>query len=883
MPCILLMCGFVYGQTKPIKNKKPAKSKPNPTVIAKDTISSPPDSLLMTVDEEPIDPLDTVQIRISKDAIKSTVTYEARDSMPYDAVNKIFYMYGKAKVTQDNITLEADFIKADLNSNVITAMGTKDSLGHPVGKPVFKEDATEYRADVIKYNTRTKKGYLSEFRTQEGEGYIHGSDVGKTSDNQFDIKDAKYTTCNLDSPHYHIAATRIKVIPNDKIVTGPANLQFESVPTPLLLPFGIFSIKRGQSSGVIIPTYGNSGDRGYFLRDGGYYFGLGDKADYRLTGSFYTNQSWALNNGLRYANRYRSAGDISFNYAYNKFNEEFDPNYQISKDFLFSWNHRTDPKSKPNRTFNASVNIVSVNPSGSSYLQNNSYNPANIVNNQLNSSISYNKGFKNGKYNLTANGRLSQNTSTRDVLITLPDITFTVSSFNPLKPKQKSVADKWYENISMNYSTSFRNQINTKDSILFRSWDRNEFAKFYDTAGNYGMAHSLPIQTSFKVLKYYTLSTSVTMNEYWYGQTIRKDTLNGGVNITRVNGFERAFTYTPRVGLNTRYYGMKYFAGSKIKAIRHVVSPSVDFSYNPDYGQPKYGYYQSYTDKNGKEVKYSIFEQGIVGRPGTGRQGNVGFSVDNNIEMKVNKGKDTAQKETKIQIFETIRMGGSYNLFADSLNLSPINFSARTKLFKNVVVNAGANLDPYQNSIITTEGVKQVYRINTFYVDGGGKLGLITDGHIDLTSSFNANTFKKKTTTRKMYEGELKYINDRPEDYYDFNIPWTLNINYSIRYSRYNNLNNPATTNYVQTLNFNGDFNLTSNWKIGYTSGYDIKNKQITFTSIDFIRQLHCWEFKLNWIPIGTRQSFLFTINVKSSLLQDLKMTKRRDWFDRRI
>ncbi|MES2560953.1 MAG: putative LPS assembly protein LptD [Bacteroidota bacterium] len=882
------MCCFVYGQNTPVKSKKAPKPKqgkvtqPVRTVIDSATIV-PNDSNMLTLQVEE-EPEDTTPMRISKDAISAPVKYTARDSMPYDALNKTFYLYGEAKVTQGDLTLEADFIKIELEKNLVTAMGTKDTAGNLIGKPVFKQAGTEYRAERIKYNFKTKKGYLSEFRTKEGEGYIHGHDVAKDEDNNFGIEDAKYTTCNLDSPHYHIAATRIKVIPEKKVITGPANLQIEHIPTPLVLPFGIFSIKRGQASGVIVPTYGSSDDRGYFLRDGGYYFGLGEHLDYRLTGSIYTNQSWALNNGIRYSNRYHFGGDIVVNYAYNRFNEELDPGFRISKDFVVQWNHRSDPKAVPGSSFTANVNVSSVNDLGSSYFANNSYNPSNIVTNQLNSSIAYNKSFKGGKYNLSTTARMSQNTATRAVTLSLPDINFNITNFAPFKPKYKSVADKWYENITMSYTTSFRNSINTKDSILFRSWSSSEFARFYDTAGSYGMVHSVPIQTSFKIMKFYTLSTSLSLQEYWYGQTIRKDTLNGSVVSRNVNGFERAFTFEPRVGLNTRYYGIKNFARGKISAIRHVAIPTVGFSYTPDYSDASWGYYRSYTNAQGQEVKYSIFERGIAGGPGAGRRGNVEFSLDNNLEMKVRRGKDTAMKEEKIQIFETFRVGGAYNLFADSLNLSKINISARTKLFKNISVNATANMDPYVNEISTLPaGTKIITRINTFYWNKQRSLGLITDGSVGVNATFNRDVFKSKTSTKKRYEGELKYMNDAPGEYYDFNVPWNLNVNYSINYNKFNTLNDPTGTNFTQTLNFSGDVNLTSQWKIGYSSGYDIQNKQLTFTSIDFVRQLHCWEFKLNWIPIGFRQSFLFTINVKSSLLQDLKMTRRRDWFDRQI
>jgi hypothetical protein len=880
------MCGFVYAQNTQPKKPKPKKAPKTNQPIIKDTASIVPDTLPTVIEEAEFDPMDTVTMRESKQSIKSKVTYDARDSMPYDAVNKVFYLYGNAKITQDDLTLTAEFIKADLNTHLVVANGIKDTAGNLKGKPVFKQGATEYKAEVIKYNTQTKRGYLSEFRTKEGEGYIHGQDVGKTEDNQFNIQDAKYTTCNLDSPHFHIAASRIKVIPDKKIVTGPANLQIENIPTPLLLPFGIFSIKKGQASGVIIPTYGNSIDRGYFLRDGGYYFGLGEHLDYRLTGSFYSNTSWALNNALRYANRYRFAGDLMYNYNHNIFYEEFDPNYTRSNDFLFSWNHRSDPKARPNTTFTSSVNIMSVSQDGRTYTENNSYNPTNIVTNQLNSSISFNKGFKNGKYNFSTNANMSQNTATRDVIITFPAATFTVSSFTPFKSKYKSVADKWYENISVGYTANAKNQVTTKDSILFGGGvDNKNLSTFLDTASRYGMIQNVPIRTSFKILKFYTLGADVNLNEYWYGKTIRKDTFNNGTLNRNVNGFERALTYSPSLSLNTRYYGIKNFSKGKIAAIRHVVSPTIGASYAPDFSEDQYGYYRSYTNAQGQQIKYSIFEGGIVGGPSIGRQGNLNFGLDNNIEMKVRRGKDTAQKEEKIQIFERLALNGSYNFLADSLKLSVIRLNAQTKLFKNISVLANASFDPYVNQIITgANGFKNVVRVDQFYYHNQSKLGLFTDGTIGLNATLNPKVFNKKASEKKQFEDELKYINDNINEYYDFNIPWNLTIYYSVGYNRYQNLNDPTQSNYTQTLNFNGDFNLTSNWKIGYNSGYDIKNKQLNpYTSIDIIRQLHCWEFKFNWFPIGPRQSFLFTINVKSSLLQDLKLTRRRDWNDRRI
>lgn len=879
---LVLMCSVVYAQ-KP-KTAPKAKPKPiTPAVVATplDTVKSKvvpnPDTLSgeFVAEEEK----DTTELRLAKSALKTKVKYSAKDSIIYNAQNQEVFLYGQAKVIYDDLTLDADFIKIELNKTLVHATGVTDSSGYTHGTPVFNQGGNEYKVQRVSYNYRSKKGYLSELRTKEGEGYVKGTDVIRSPDNEFGIRESYYTTCDLDTPHFHIQAARLKIIPDKKIITGSANLRIEGMPTPLVLPFGLFSIKKGQSSGIIIPTYGSSLNRGFFLRGGGYYFGLGEKADYMLTGDIYSQGSWALNNLLRYNTRYRFNGQLGVNYANNKFGAIDDPTFYQKNDFRVNWIHNVDPKARPGTYFGANVNFVS-----NSYLANNSYVPQNITSNQIVSSVNYSRSFGGGKYNLTSSASLSQNLQTRQLNVALPNITFTVSSFSPFKAKSKPTADKWYENITTNYTMNFRNEINTYDSLLFSDRKRSEFARFYDTTGRYGIQHALPIQTSFKILKHYTLSAGVQLNEVWYMQSVNKTYNNGLVTTDRESGFVRAFTYQPRVGINTRIYGLKNFNGKTFKAIRHVISPTADFTYTPDYGSAAWGYYRSYQDTLGKITKYSIFERGIFGGPGLGRQGNVGFGIDNNLEIKVMRGKDTARKEEKIQIFETFRIGSFYNIFADSLNLAPITLNARTKLFKNVTINANAVLDPYKNETITsTSGFKSIVRTKDFYWNDN-KLGVITNANLALSASFNPQTFKRtEGATAQKYANEWKYVNANPLDYYDFNIPWNLNVNYTLQYARYNNLNNPLTSNVVQTFNFSGDLNLTKNWKIAATSGYDLKNKQITFTTIDFVRDLHCWTFKLTWIPIGFRQSFFFQINVRSSVLQDLKLTRRREWFDRAL
>jgi len=894
IPLLMLMCSFAYSQNaNPSKSKKP---KPKAKKTEKVMLDSSAlfenralvDSLFMESLEKP-DPMDTVKLRRSKNALKSSVKYTAKDSIVYSADKKVVYLYGDAKVFYQDLSLKADFIKIELDKSTLTATYTIDTAKQRVGVPKFKQGSQEYTADRIAYNYQSKRGFLSEFKTKEGEGFVRGKDVMKNEDNEFGIKHSTYTTCDADTPHFYITANKLKVIPEKKVVGLWPNLVIEGVSTPLIFPFAIFPLKKGQSSGIVIPTYGNDNSRGIFLRGGGYYFGLGDHADLQLTGDIYSNTSWGEHTVFKYSNRYHYSGNLVLNYAQNQYGLPEDPGYRTDNGFEIRWMHMQDGKARPGSNFSANVNIVSNSAKSGSYLSTNSYNPTNIISNQMNSSISFSKSMKNGMYNFTSSAGLTQNLTTHDINVSLPNVNFSTSTFYPFKSKYKPVADKWYENITANYSTQFRNEFASKDTLLFVNRSATEFNNFYDSTGRFGVMHTLPVQTSFKVMKYFTLSARVTMNDYWYFQTIRRelDTTDKGNPklVTRtVNGFQNAFTYLPSLSLNTKYYGMKLFKSGPISAIRHVVSPTVGLSYSPDFSDPKYGYYRTHTDVYGVVQKYTIFERGIFGYPGAGKQGNLDFGVDNNLEVKIWKGKDTARKEEKITLLESFRIGGAYNFFADSLKLSMLSISARTRLFKNISINTSSLLDPYVNVTDNVNGYNYLRRINTLYFVQDKSLGIIKSANVGLSASFNQDFLKGKSTTDKHgYEGEKKYINDFPSEYLDFNIPWTLTLNYTVGYDKYATLNNPAGSNIIQTLYYSGDFNLTKKWKIAYMSGYDIKNMQPTITSINITRDLHCWEFKFDWIPFGPRQSFLFTIHAKSSVLQDLKQTKRREWYDRTI
>jgi len=873
-------------KTKKVKAKLQVEKAKSDSLnkIGKDSIAIK--GFIIPEDTSSFDPMDTTHLKRSKNALTKSVKYNCHDSIVYYSGKKMIYLHSDAKVFYDDLTLTADYITIQTDKNLVTALPTTDTSGKLVGMPKFKQGQQEFSMYKIQYNFGTKRAALSNLRTREGEGFIIGNQVIKNEFNELGIRNSSYTTCDADTPHFGITAARLKVIPDKKVVALWPNLVIEGINTPLVFPFAIFPIKKGQSSGLIIPQYGmDISRRGFSLRAGGYYWGLGEHADLQLTGDIYSNLSWGGHSVFRYSNRYHFNGNMTFNYADNQWGLPEDPGFRKDQAFELRWQHQQDPKARPGTNFSANVNLAS-----SSYLANNSYNPANIITNQLSSSIAFSKSMGGGKYNFTTNASVAQNTTTRDINIAFPNFNFSVSSFNPLKPKYKTVADKWYENINMSYNVQFSNQFTSKDSLLFKSRTATDLNAYYDSTGKFGMVHTLPISTTFKLFKNYTLSTQIAITDYMYYKTVRKtidstNKENKHVVTQNVDGFQNGITYRPNVSLSTKFYGMAQFKRGPISAFRHVVTPTVGLSYVPDFSDPSYGYYRTYKDATGKDVKYSIFEGGLFGSPGMGKQGNIDFGVDNNLEMKVWKGKDTARKEEKVQLLSSLRAGGSYNLFADSLKLSMISLSASTRLFKNVSLNASSSLDPYVNVIDTARGYKSVRRINAFYLADRAIPGIIRTASIGVSASFNPALFKSANSTKEKdgYAGELKYLNDFPSEYVRFDVPWSLTVNYTVGYDMYANLNNPSMDKFVQTLNYSGDFSLTKKWKVSYSSGYDFRSKQVSFTSINLIRDLHCWEFRFDWIPFGPRQSFLFTIKVKASMLQDLKQTKRREWFDRTI
>ncbi len=795
---------------------------------------------------------DSLKAGISNE-IKSKVHYTATDTIDFDVDSEMVYMYNDAQVIYEDIELKAAYIEVNWNSKNVFSAGLRDTAGGIYGKPVFKQSNDAFKADTMRYNFDTKKGKVYNITTQQGEGYIHGEIVKKMDESSY-IKFGKYTTCELDSPHYYIGANKLKVIPNNKIVTGPAYLVINDVPTPAAIPFGMFPNKKGRSSGIVFPTYGESTQLGFFLKNGGYYFGLGEHVDMELTGDIYSLGSWAAHAYSRYANRYHYNGSVAFNYSIIKQSEKELPDYSRSKEFFIRWNHSQDAKARPSSVFSANVNAGS-----SDYYQKNISSANNYLTNTFSSSISFSKTFKRG--NITSAITHSQNSATKIVTLTAPSVGIGLNTIYPFMKKETQGTPRWYEKIGVSYSGNLQNQSQTPDSIFFK----NEMLKRFRN----GMQHTVPIATSLKVLKYFTLSPSFNYSENWYLETVRKNFVNDSLITDTVKGFRSARRYEASAGMSTRVYGMLNFRNSKIKAIRHVMSPSVSYSYHPDFGKKKFGYYKDVqTDTLGNISRYSIFEQTIFGGPTQGKSGTIGIGIDNNLEMKLAPKSDTTEAR-KIKIFESVSVSTSYNTAVDSFNWAPISLSARTTFFEKINLQGGANFDMYTRSYSGR-------RLNKLEINENNRLAHFTDGYMSVT--FNLNQHKKNKQSNKATETELNDINKNLDNYVDFTVPYNFAVSYNLRYSK-PFLNQEASVS--QTASVNGDISLTEKWKVTFSSGYDFKQKDFTYSSLGFFRDLHCWEMHLMWVPFGAQANYFFQINVKASVLQDLKLVKKNDQYDR--
>lgn len=796
--------------------------------------------------------------------------------------NKVI-LFENADVKYKDIELKAEFIELNRDSNTVYAIGKPDSTGKIIGKPIFTQGDQKFESDEIRYNFKTKKGIVFGVVTQQEGGYIYAGRTKLLNDSVYCLENGRYTTCNLPHPHFYIEMTKAKVLSNKKIITGPAYLVVEDLPIYFVfIPFGFFPYTSKYSSGLLMPSYGEEVSRGFFLRDIGYYWAASDYFDASLRGDIYSLGSRGLKFHTNYRLRYKFSGGFDMKIYKNIFGDKGLPDYKVQNDFAVTWNHSMDPKSSPSQTFSASVDF-----STTQYDQNNSfvdsYSNQNYLTNTKQSSISYSKRWENTPFMMSTNLRHSQNSRDSTISLTLPQLTFNMSRIYPFKPKFGSGKEKWYEKIGISYSMEMQNSIRTKENLLFQSSLIKDWKN--------GVKHSIPLSTSFKALKFFTISPSFSYNERWYTQKIKKaynEQLQQVVTTDTIYGFTRDYDYGVSMSASTKIYGtfVPLNPKSNIQGIRHVMTPSVNFSYRPDFSNPNFGMYETieYFDTNGRPVslRYPVHEGAVYGTAGAGKSGSIGFSLNNTLEMKKLNTKDTISTETykKISILDQLSLSASYNLAADSLNLSNINVSARTKI-GGVNVNFGAIFDPYvyQNG----------HLINEFEFRRSGKLARLTSANLSFGVSFNSKADKEKEKKAQTSEQDAakqqeeldrqrrQQLTGETPQFADFSAPWDLRMDYSLRYSK---PSPDQPSNIVQTVDFNGNISLTKQWKIGFNSGLDIQKMQVTFTQFSLFRDLHCMQMSLNLIPFGYRQSYMFTIRATSQLLRDLKLTKQQSSYD---
>lgn len=841
-----------------------------------------------------------------KNGLTSVVDYQANDSIVFTNGNEV-YMYGKGVVQFDGMELNADQIEMNMDSSQVYAVGRPDTVGDIVGRPVFKDKSGEYESETMHYNFKTKKGYITNIVTQQGEGYLTGGQTKKMDNDEFYMKDGKYTTCdNHEHPHFYLQLTQAKVRPKKNIVTGPAYMVLADVPLPLAIPFGFFPFTEKYSSGIIMPTFGDELERGYYLRDGGYYFAINDYVDLALTGEIYTKGSWGVNARSAYIKRYKYSGNVDLSFITTITGDKGLPDYSKMKNFKVAWTHTQDTKNNPNMSLSASVNYTT-----SGYTRNdlNSYYNANaFTENTKSSTVNMTYRVPNSPWSFSATANVTQRTQDSTLNVSFPNLTISMGQVYPFKRKTVVGNERWYERIQLSYSGRFQNSILTKQdqilkSNLIKDW-RN------------GMYHNIPISATFNLFKYLNLTASFNFTDRMYTNKVMQDWDTQQARVVRdtVYGFYNVYNYYGSLSADTKLYGFytpwKIF-GDKVQAIRHIFTPTISFSAAPDFSAPRYGFWDSYSYVNeyGETVttKYSPFSNGVYGTVSQGRQGTVSFAVSNNLEMKVKSDRDSTGVR-KISLIENLSANMSYNMAADSMKWSNLNTSILIKLTKNFNLQMSAVWDTYTYQL---DRYGNPVRVNKPRWTVGKGIGRLSSTGTSFSYTFNNDTFKKKDkdSDSKNTQQQRQQPNALPTDpnsgdeeeeapgdsdvqfgpdgYSIWEIPWSLSINYSVNYGygTFNKKKMEYNGRFTQNLSLSGNINLTKNWSFNFSASYDFNAKKIAYMNCNVTRDMHCWSMSASFVPVGPYKSYNFHISVKSSLLQDLKYDKHGnsynslDWY----
>lgn len=867
--------------------------------IKSDTISN--DSLETNLIDVPSDSTyisDTTKVAKADQDIDNIINYTSNDSIRFDVNQKVIFMYGDADIDYGETRLKSEKVEVNWNNNMITSTGAKDSSGQLYGKPVFTDASDEFEADTIVYNIATKRGLIVSAVTQEGEGYIQGSRGLKDEDNNIYFKKAFYTTCNLKHPHFYIGANKLKVIPEDKVVSGPFNLWISDIPTPLGFIFGFFPLPEKNKSGIIFPSnFGEHNSRGFYFTQAGYYLAIKDYAGVAVRGDLYSNGSWRAGISSDYRKRYRFGGSLNFNYSklYDDFLDNPEDRKELPELYNLSWRHGSQTRGLSR--FNANVNVSSSN-----YYQLNSYNPTTILLGSVNSNISYSTTFRNTPFRLSASATVDQNLVSKVATVTLPDINFAMTRIYPFKKKVGS-KNNWYENIGVTYDlrtkfqttntptilSQFREREGIYDSLLLDTltFKSENFDRFLNRA-QYGAQQRVDISTTLKpkktFLRFFSLNPSVSFRDFWYPEKlpISFNEQTGSLDTSEVNQkLTYTYEYSTNINLNTWIYGTFNLKNPKVKAIRHSMNPTLGFSYKPDFSDKQYGNFVTFTDSLGREQRINLYNGFIYSGPTAGENRNLTFSLNNILEAKVAT-KDSANPVKKIKLLDQLNLNGSYNFAADSFQLSNINLNAVTRIFGIFDIRYSATLDPYywelnsDSTIVTNSSLfVSQRRLNRLaIIEPGAGLGIITRSALSVGASLNPQAIKSKLPGKQnLAEPEDLQANAIPYQnlYVDFNIPWNLYVNYILSTSK----TGFQSANVNHTLQFNGDLKLSENWKVGFNSGYDIKGNAFTVSRFEIYRDLHCWQMSISAVLFSTQQSYIFTISPKAGILQDLKLNKR--------
>lgn len=810
--------------------------------------------------------------------LDQVMTGSNQDSLIYQVRNKKVYIYRKGEVDYGNMNIQSDFMRLNTETKEIFAYGLPDSLGK-AERTKFTQDGQAYEMDSMLYNINTQRGNIWHVTTKQGDGFLIGNKIKKQADNTFSAAGGRYTTCDhIDHPHFFIEMNRAKFIPDKKVIMGRTHFVMEDVPIVFpFIPFGFFPLTTGRSSGLIVPTFGEEYVKGFFLRDAGYYFAINDYVDVRATASIWTLGSWNAGVASRYLKRYSYSGSFNLRYSADVLGERGSKDFRSGHNYSIGWTHSQDARFRPNSSFSASVNYAS-----SGYSKNSSTNINDYLNTQINSSIAYSKSWPGKPYSFSTSFNHSQNTRDSIVSFTFPNASFNVSRINPFKSKLGQ-GSKWYEKITVSYAGRVQGSARAHERDLFTSQTLRNMRS--------GVSHSIPVSVSWSLLNYINFTPSVNYNERWYFQKIEQqwDPSQNAIARDTTYGFYRVFDYNANASLNTTWYGMYQFKGENpiVRAIRHVLTPSISIGYTPNFGDPRYGFFKTVqTDSTGTLRTYSPFESGIFGVPGSRESASLSFSLRQNLEAKIRSERDTTGWR-KIKVIDDFNLGGSYDLLADSMNLSMISFSLRTPIVKNYILQITGSFDPYQ---VNENGT----RINRFLLKKG-KLARLASANTSFSYTFNSSTSARPAMNDISSGGAIPppvqggFFDDQnqqaldPEarrrmmtsQYYDFNVPWNFGISYGLTYT-----NNGRLTNITQTLSFQGSITPTDKWGINFSGGYDFRMRKMSFGTVSINRDLHCWQMSLQWIPLGSMRGWGFNIRVKSNILKDLKYDKNSSRYD---